>query len=234
MNTYNQKPSLVVSTSSPFITGEGSEEFKPISSILDSNLTDNPGQHMETPMPDKIQDMTENILSVEKDPVMNEEDSMDTNEVTEENQYYSGEYIQVQEECIDANNHSLQIQYEQMMSNQAYLQQQEQMNHYNLGIAARLGDEILEYQTKINQLQQQVYYHRSELDKLAEQVVAYEAQIQRQLKIIREQDTQIENNNRVLQYDKNILGSFGQTIQALQTPPYTDQLMKVALMNYSA
>jgi chromosome segregation ATPase len=233
MNTYNQKPSLVVSTSPPFIPQERPEEFKTIPSLIDSTLTDREGQTMETPMPDKIEDTTENILSVEKKHMMNEE-SMDTNEVIEENQPCTMEYIQEQEECIAANNNSLQIQYEQMMSNQAYLQQQEQMNHYNLGIAARLGDEIMEYQTKINQLQQQVYYHRSELDKLAEQVVAYEAQIQRQLKIIREQDTQIENNNRVLEYDKNLLGSFGQTIQALQTPPYTDQLMKVALMNYSA
>jgi hypothetical protein len=136
--------------------------------------------------------------------------------------------LDAQAECIAINNEGLQTQYDQMLQNQAYLQQQEHANNCNQALATQLQERIHELYATHHQLQQQVYYHRQELDRLAEQAITYEGVIQRHQKTIEEQEIQIEQNHKLLAYDKQMVGSLG---YVFRTQPYANQIASLAVMN---
>ena len=136
--------------------------------------------------------------------------------------------LDAQAECIAINNEGLQTQYDRMLQNQAYLQQQEHANNCNQALATQLQEQIHELYATLHQLQQQVYYHRHELDSLAEQAVTYEGVIQRHQKTIEEQEIQIEQNHKLLAYDKHMVGSLG---YVFKIQPYADQIASLAVMN---
>jgi len=136
--------------------------------------------------------------------------------------------LDAQAECIAINNEGLQTQYDQMLQNQAYLPQQEHANNCNQALATQLQERIHELYATLHQLQQQVYYHRQELDRLAEQAITYEGVIQRHQKTIEEQEIQIEQNHKLLAYDKQMVGSLG---YVFRTQPYANQIASLAVMN---
>ena len=109
------------------------------------------------------------------------EDSMVTDESDESNE----SLLQVQIQCIHANNESLQTQYEYMIQNQAHLEEQERAYLQNQEHMNKLLEKIEDYQRQLNYFQQQVYYQRSELDRLAEQTLAYHCVIEKHWKTIR-------------------------------------------------
>jgi chromosome segregation ATPase len=111
-----------------------------------------------------------------------------------------------------------------------YLLQQQQAYMTNQAMVNRLLEQMNEYQMKINYLQQQVYYHRTDLDRLAEQTLQLEDKIRTKEQTIREQEKQIESNNQVLQYDKNMMSSFTKVFES--EPYYANQLMTAAMMAY--
>ena len=137
--------------------------------------------------------------------------------------------LEVQIECIHTNNQSLQTQYEQMVQNQEHLEEQERIYKHNQQHTALLEKEIKEQYETLNHLQQQVYYHRRELDRLADQTVMYEGVLQRQQKTMKEQEAEIENNHRVLAYDRQLVQGLR---QAFQHAPYANEVMTLALSNY--
>ena len=148
---------------------------------------------------------------------------------TEESEESNANLLEVQIQCINTNNESLQTQYEQMAKNQAYLKEQERTYLHNQEHMTKLWEQIQEYQCKINYLQQQVYYQRSELDRLAEQTLAYQGVLEKQQKPMEEQETKIENNHKVLAYDKQLILLMGQPFHTL---PYGNDVMTLARSNY--
>ena len=137
--------------------------------------------------------------------------------------------LEVQIECIQTNNENLQTQYERMVQNQEHLEEQERAYKHNQEHMASLEKQIKEHYEILNHLQQQVYYHRRELDRLADQTILYEGVLQRQQKTMKEQETEIEINHRVLAYDRQLVQGLG---QAFQHAPYANEVMTLALSNY--
>jgi hypothetical protein len=175
--------------------------------------------------------------SVSTEDAGTKEVSMEQGEEVEESQEiamdpieYNKNLIDAQVECINTNNDSLEIQREQIQQMNDYLVQQQQAYMTNQAMSNRLLEQMNEYQMKINYLQQQVYYHRTDLDRLAEQTLQLEDKIRIQEQMIREQEKQIESNNQVLQYDKNMMSSFGKVFES--EPYYANQLMSAAMMTY--
>jgi hypothetical protein len=156
--------------------------------------------------------------------------AVENQEITSDLIEYNQSLLDAQVECINTNNDSLEIQREQMQQMNDYLLQQQQAYMTNQAMANRLLEQMNEYQMKINYLQQQVYYHRTDLDRLAEQTLQLEDKIRTKEQTIREQEKQIESNNQVLQYDKNMMSSFGKVFES--EPYYANQLMTAAMMAY--
>ena len=190
---------------------DSSDSFR--SSITESVNTEDPGTKE-----DEMEKEAEAEAEAEA-----EEDEVDAIE-------YNQSLLEAQVECINTNNDSLEIQREQMQQMNDYLLQQQHAYMTNQAMANRLLEQMNEYQMKINYLQQQVYYHRTDLDRLAEQTLQLEDKIRMKEQTIREQEKQIESNNQVLQYDKNMMSSFGKVFES--EPYYANQLMTAAMMAY--
>ena len=126
---------------------------------------------------------------------------------------YNQGLINVQIECIETNNQSLEVQYEQMSQMNQYLLQQQQVYTNNQALIQKQMEQMNEYQMNNNYLQQQVYYHRTELDRLVEQM-------QQNDEKIRTQQATIHNN----------MFSFGKVFQS--EPYYANQLLTAGIIVY--
>jgi cobalamin biosynthesis protein CobT len=141
-----------------------------------------------------------------------QEDQEEQQERTQEER--NEQWLEMQIRCIEMNNENLEKQYHEMVKMGECMKEQEKVYQHNQNVAITLLAQINEYQLKSHTLQQQIYYQRHELDRMAEQVLMYEGIMEKNKKTIREQEEEMNRNHQALEYDKNVIGSFGKVFDA--------------------